>query len=292
MNCNLCPRGCNVNRATTVGRCGVSEIITVSRAALHKWEEPCVSGTNGSGTIFFSGCPLGCDFCQNFSISNKVVGKQIQPNRLYDIMFELKSNGAHNINLVTADHFALQLAPVIKRAKQDGLGIPVVLNTSSYITKSTLSLLDSFIDVYLADFKFMSPALSQKYCAAPDYPDVVKESIDFMVQHHNKPIFENGLIKSGVIVRVLIMPNNLIDAKRIIKYLCDRYGDKIIISVMSQYTPMPNCKHTELSRPINECEYTSIKKYLASFDIKYGYLQEFGSNGTKYIPDFSNFEGV
>lgn len=290
MKCNLCPRKCGADRSITKGVCGAGNTMYVARASLHFWEEPCVSGQNGSGTVFFCGCSLRCDFCQNSVISHALNGTPITPNRLYEILFELKLKGAHNINLVTADHYLPYLLPVLRRARNDGLCLPVFVNTSSYLTKQAVESMGTAVDGFIADLKFLSCAAADKYCHAPDYPEIAKRAIDGMTELVGAPVMENGLLKRGVIVRVPVLPNNIIDAKRCMKYIADRYGDKVILSVMSQYTPMPQCTHPELARVLTRSEYNSITKYLDTLNVV-GYIQQYGADGENYIPEF-NCEGV
>ena len=249
-----------------------------------------MSGTRGSGTIFFSGCSLGCDFCQNSDISHHTHGKAVDTQHLAGIMLDLFDKGAHNINLVTADHYIPHILPSLKLARERGLDISVLFNTPSYLTPETLSLLDGVADGFIADLKFFTSPPAKKYSHAPDYPDVAKAAITQMTGMLGAPVIEDGILKRGVIVRIPVLPDLLIDAKRSIKYVCDTFGDKVILSVMSQYTPMPTCAHPELSRPLTEAEYRSITRYVDAIGAD-GYIQQFGANGTEYIPDF-NLEGV
>lgn len=284
MICSICPRQCNRDRAIQNGFCGAGSSITVARAAPHFWEEPCISGKNGSGTVFFSGCSLRCVFCQNYEISRKSVGKTVTPDELYNIFKELKARNVHNINLVTADHFIAQILPVLKRAKS--LELPIVLNTSSYLKGEVLDALDGIVDVYLADFKFFNKITAQKYANAPDYPDIAKTAIAKMVRQAGAPQFENGIMTRGVIVRVLVLPDNIIEAKQTIKYLYNTFGDDIYISVMSQYTPVCKTEYAELSRTLNDREYKSVADYTASIGVTHAFLQEKTSATETYIPNF------
>ena len=289
--CTICPRKCGADRSRERGFCGADNSIRIARAAKHMWEEPVISGSGGSGTIFFSGCSLGCEFCQNAVLSHENYGAVISPDRLYDIMFELKEQGVHNINLVTADHYIPYILPALKSAKSDGLGIPIVLNTSSYLCLETLKMLDGIVDIYLADFKFSGSAAAMKYCSAPDYPDVAKAAIAHMVKTAGAPVIEDGIMKSGVITRVLVLPGNLIDAKAGIKYLYKTYADDIFISVMGQYVPMPRCSHRELRNPLSQASYMSVVRYAQSLGIENGVVQGAGADSRIYIPKF-NCEGV
>ncbi len=284
MICNICPRQCNTDRNLQNGFCGAGSDITVARAAPHFWEEPCISGKNGSGTVFFSGCSLRCVFCQNHEISRKSVGKTVSQDGLFDIFSDLKSQGVHNINLVTADHFIPQILPVLKRAKP--LGLPIILNTSSYLSAKVVDALEGAVDIYLADFKFFNSKTAEKYAGAPDYPEVAKTAIAKMVKQVGPPQFENDIMIRGVIVRVLVLPDNIIEAKQTIKYLYNTFGDDIYISVMSQYTPVCKTDFAELSRTLNDREYKSVVDYTMSIGIKQAFIQEKASATKNYIPDF------
>lgn len=285
--CKICPRECGADRETERGFCGADGKLRIARAAKHMWEEPIISGSSGSGTVFFSGCALSCEFCQNFEISHGNYGAEVTERRLYEIMFELKAQGAVNINLVTADHYIPQLLPVLKKAKSDGLSLPIVFNTSSYIKPELVTALDGTADIYLADLKFFSNEAAMKYCSAPNYPQIAREAIERMVSSVGEPRIENGIMKSGVIVRVLVMPGNIIDAKASIKYLYGTYGDKIYISVMGQYVPMPQCKHRELQHGLSHSAYRSVTRYAQSLGIKNGFIQDFGADDKSYIPEFN-----
>lgn len=285
-NCKICPRECGADREKERGCCGADSTIRIARAAKHMWEEPIISGKDGSGTIFFSGCALGCEFCQNAVLSHENYGTPITPQRLYDIMFELKKEGAVNINLVTADHYIPYILPILKSAKKNGIGIPLLLNTSSYLKPKTLETLDGIIDIYLADLKFTSSDAAMKYCCAPDYPEIAKAAISHMVKAAGRPVIEDGLLKSGVIVRVLVLPGNVIDAKASIKYLYKTYGDDIFISVMGQYVPMPGCSHRELQHELSGAAYKSVTRYAQSLGIKNGFIQDRAAADRIYIPKF------
>lgn len=284
MICNVCPRQCNIDRALQNGFCGAGDGITVARAAPHFWEEPCISGKNGSGTVFFSGCALRCVFCQNHEISRASVGKSVTKDELFDIFLNLKEQKVHNINLVTADHYLAQILPVLKRARS--LDLPIVLNTSSYLKEQTIAALDGTVDIYLADFKFFNKSTAKKYADAPDYPEVAKGTIAKMVKQTGKPQFKDGIMTRGVIVRVLVLPDNIIEAKQIIKYLYTTFGDNIYISVMSQYTPVCKTDFPELSRTLNDREYKSVVDYTKSIGVTHAFIQEKSSATENFIPDF------
>lgn len=292
--CRLCPRNCGVNRTTELGVCGESLEIRAARAALHMWEEPCISGESGSGTVFFTGCTLKCVFCQNGNIANGQVGKKITVDRLVEIFFEQKNRGANNINLVTPTHFVPQIKEAIVKAKEGGFDLPFVYNTSSYENVSTLKMLDGLIDIYLPDLKYFSSELAKKYSKAEDYFEVAKRAIDEMVRQVGKPVFEdNGLMKKGVIVRHLLLPGGIEDSKKVIKYLYDTYGDNIFISIMNQYTPMPLIgeKYPELNRKVTDEEYDELVDYAIEIGVENGFIQEGETASESFIPEF-DMEGI
>ena len=280
MKCDLCPRKCLVDRKKgEKGICGQTENLKVARAALHFWEEPCISGDAGSGAVFFSGCPLHCVFCQNENIANGTVGKEISLERLVDIFLELQEKRANNINLVTPGHFVPQIVKALDQARKEGLTLPVVYNTSSYETVDTIKMLEGYVDIYLPDFKYMSPVLSKKYSHAPDYAEVAKAAIAEMVRQTGKAVFVNGdednLILSGTIVRHLTLPGCMADSMQILKYLHDTYGDMIYISIMNQFTPLSNLeKYPELNRRITDEEYETLVDYAIEIGIENGFIQE------------------
>ena len=297
MKCDLCPRKCLVDRKKgEKGICGQTENLKVARAALHFWEEPCISGDAGSGAVFFSGCPLHCVFCQNENIANGTVGKEISLERLVDIFLELQEKRANNINLVTPGHFVPQIVKALDQARKEGLTLPVVYNTSSYETVDTIKMLEGYVDIYLPDFKYMSPVLSKKYSRAPDYAEVAKAAIAEMVRQTGKAVFVNGdednLILSGTIVRHLTLPGFMADSMQIVKYLHDTYGDMIYISIMNQFTPLSNLeKYPELNRRITDEEYETLVDYAIEIGIENGFIQEGDTAEESFIPAF-DCEGV
>lgn len=297
MKCDLCPRKCLVDRKKgEKGICGQTENLKVARAALHFWEEPCISGDAGSGAVFFSGCPLHCVFCQNENIANGTVGKEISLERLVDIFLELQEKGANNINLVTPGHFVPQIVKALDQAKKEGLTLPVVYNTSSYETVDTIKRLEGYVDIYLPDFKYMSQVLSKKYSHAPDYAEVAKAAIAEMVRQTGKAVFVNGdednLILRGTIVRHLTLPGCMEDSMQILKYLHETYGDTIYISIMNQFTPLFNLeKYPELNRRITDEEYETLVDYAIDIGIENGFIQEGDTAEESFIPAF-DCEGV
>jgi putative pyruvate formate lyase activating enzyme len=297
VKCDLCPRKCLVDRKKgEKGICGQTENLKVARAALHFWEEPCISGDAGSGAVFFSGCPLHCVFCQNENIANGTVGKEISLERLVDIFLELQEKRANNINLVTPGHFVPQIVKALDQARKEGLTLPVVYNTSSYETVDTIKMLEGYVDIYLPDFKYMSPGLSKKYSHAPDYAEVAKAAIAEMVRQTGKAVFVNGdednLILRGTIVRHLTLPGCMADSMQILKYLHETYGDMIYISIMNQFTPLSNLeKYPELNRRITDEEYETLVDYAIEIGIENGFIQEGDTAEESFIPAF-DCEGV
>lgn len=295
--CTLCPRNCQVDRwEGKTGVCGQTGELKVARAALHYWEEPCISGKEGSGAVFFSGCPLHCVFCQNQNIANGTVGKTISVERLTNIFLELQEKGANNINLVTAGHFAPWVAQALKAAKDQGLEIPIVYNTSGYETVETLRSLEGLIDIYLPDFKYMDAHLSEKYSHAADYSQIASAALAEMVRQTGPAVFENGdeegLMKRGTIVRHLILPGCTEDSKRVIRYLHETYGNQIYISIMNQFTPLDGLKaYPELNRKVTEEEYDDVVDYAIALGVECGFVQEGDTAEESFIPEF-DCEGV
>lgn len=292
--CTLCPRRCRVDRdAGQKGYCRMDSRMRGARAALHMWEEPCISGEKGSGAVFFSGCTLRCVFCQNREIADGNCGKEISEERLSEIFLELQGKGAANINLVTASHFILQILPALKKAKSRGLHIPVVYNTGGYESVETLKLLEDSVDVWLPDFKYMDPSLGEKFSRARDYPQVAAEALAEMVRQSENCVFdEEGYIQRGVIVRHLILPGHTEDSKAVLKYLHETYGNKIYISLMNQYTPLPHTREMPpLNRRVTKREYERVLDYALELGIEQGYFQEGQTAEESFIPLF-NHEGL
>lgn len=293
-NCLLCPRKCGINRAAgQTGVCGVSAEIRVARAALHYWEEPCISGEKGSGAVFFSGCSLHCVFCQNREISDGKVGKIISKERLRDIFLELKAKGANNINLVTPGQYIPDIVWAVSDARRYGMELPIVYNTSGYENADELKQLEEIVDVYLPDFKYMDSALSAKYSRAKDYPSVAKQAISEMVRQQPRVVIDDatGLIQKGVIVRQLLLPGHVNDAKAILKYLHDTYQDSIYISMMSQFTPIALKDYPEINRTVTRREYERLIDYAIKIGITNAFIQEVNVAKDSFIPAFDG-EGV
>jgi len=293
-NCTLCPRDCHVDRSHgQKGYCRETEELVVARAALHMWEEPCISGENGSGTVFFSGCSMGCVYCQNYNIAKGLAGKKITVERLADIFLEIQEQAANNINLVTPSHYVPQIIEAITLSREKGLDVPILYNCSGYEKLETLKLLDGYVDIYLPDFKYMSKEIAKKYSNVEDYFDYASAAIKEMVRQAGEPYFnENGLMTKGVLVRHLTLPGCLKDSKQIIKYLYETFGDTIFISIMNQYTPLSNVKqYPEINRKVTEQEYNELVNYAISLGMENGFIQLGETASESFIPEF-NEEGV
>ena len=301
--CNICPRGCRVPRRESihgqgaVGYCRTGMLPIVSRAALHHWEEPCISGTRGAGTVFFAGCNLSCVYCQNYEISELRRGIEISVERLAEIYRELIARGAHNIDLVTPTHFTHAVFQSLK----EPLPVPVVYNCGGYESVDTLKMLDGYIDIYLPDFKYADSVLAKKYSKAEDYPIHAKRAIDEMVRQVGGCEFdENGMMKRGIIIRHLVLPSYTDNSKRVIKYLYNTYGDDIYMSIMSQYTPMPDFtdggrlrqNYPELGRRVRRKDYDEVVDYAIDLGVTNAFIQEGDVAKDSFIPDFDSYEGV
>lgn len=290
-SCMLCPRNCKVNRHKSVGFCGASDKAKLAYYSLHQWEEPVISGENGSGTVFFSNCNLRCLFCQNKKISTdkSSYGKEISNEKLKEIFLKLQELGTHNINLVTPTHYVPQIIDVLKDVKNKDLKIPVVYNTSSYENVSTIESLKGLIDIYLADLKYFDEELGSKYSKCDDYFKYASLAIEAMYKQTGKFKIKNSLLVSGLVVRVLVLPGHVDDSKKIIKYLYDTYKDNIIISIMNQYTPV--CKIDDfpnLNRKLTDEEYDEVIDYACSLGIENAFVQEGETQSESFIPDFDS----
>ena len=309
--CMICPRKCGVNRNSgQLGICGQTDEIKVARAALHMWEEPCISGVKGSGTVFFSGCSLHCVFCQNQDIANGTVGKEISVERLAEIFLELQGEGANNINLVTPGQFVPQIIAALDIAKNNKLKIPIVYNTSSYELVETIKMLEGYVDIYLPDLKYRSEMISKRYSHAPDYfakaskaiaemvrqtrmlefykeDDVLRKTLSIKDYQQQEDTGEHLLMKSGTIVRHLVLPGYGEDSKAVIQYLLETYGNHIFVSIMNQYTPMPQIvDDPELNRRVRADEYEEVIDYAIEQGIENGFLQEGETAKESFIPEF------
>lgn len=293
--CTLCPRNCNVDReAGERGVCGVKGSgILGARAALHMWEEPCISGDHGSGTVFFSGCSLRCIYCQNYEIAHAETGKRITVERLSEIFLELSEKGAHNINLVTPTHYTPEIIQAVSRARTYGLTLPIVYNCSGYEKVETLKRLEGIVDIYLTDFKYMDSDLAARFSKAPDYPTIAKEALEEMVRQTGAPVFDGEeLMKKGVIVRHLLLPHQLKNAKAVVRYVYETYGDQVYLSLMNQYTPLPQVRHIpELNRKVTEREYEKLLDYAIDLGVEQAFIQEGETAEESFIPSFE-CEGI
>lgn len=297
-DCIICPRKCHVNRLEKqTGFCGLADLPVISRAALHFWEEPCISGSKGSGTVFFAGCNLHCIYCQNHDIAclpvdkTKAIGKEVTTEHLADIFLSLQNQGANNINLVTPTPSVPSIIPALRIAKEKGLTIPIVYNTGGYENLETLKMLDGLIDVYLPDFKYYDPQLAKEYSYAPDYYEVAQAAISEMVRQVGAPVFEEKddqlLMKKGVIVRHLLLPGETRNAKKILRYLKETFGDRIYISLMSQYTPLPHvAQHPKLNHPVSKEEYEKMINFCEKLHLQNVYVQEGECAKESFIPPF------
>ena len=286
MKCNLCPRRCNAERNeqnNIGGYCKSPLLPRVARAALHFWEEPIISGENGSGTIFFSGCSLGCVYCQNYGISHNNEGKTITPERLADIFKELEEKGAHNINLVNPTHYVLAIKKALNIYRPN---IPIVYNSSGYESEETLNIAKEFTDIYLLDFKYISPDRSQKYSGAYDYPEFAKNTIIKCVEHQPENVIDNGIMKKGVIVRHLILPQATREAVLVFDWVKNN-APNCFFSLMSQYVPYGKAgEYNEINRKITKREYEKVLNYIMDSSFENIFIQELSSGDEKYIPDF------
>ena len=286
-NCRLCPRNCSVNRYETIGVCGATNKIKIAHYSLHLWEEPIISGDKGSGTIFFSNCNLKCIFCQNRKISTNGYGKEISNKKFQDICLELQNMKATNINLVTPTHYVPQIVESLHKIKGNSLKIPIIYNTSSYENTETIDMLNGIVDIYLADLKYFDDKLAIKYSHCKDYFKYASSAIDAMYKQAGPFIIEDGIIKKGVIVRLLVLPGHIDDSKKIIKYLYNKYHDNIIISIMNQYTPLRKFNsYKNLNRKITDAEYNEVIDYASNLGIRYAFVQEGDTQSESFIPDF------
>ena len=289
-NCKICPRECGIDRTKYKGVCGATEKLKVALVSTHNYEEPCISGIDGSGTIFFSNCNLRCVYCQNYEISRDGYGKEITIERLADIMLEQESRGVNNINLVTPTMYVDSIIEAIKIAKSKGLSIPIVYNSSGYEKKETIDKLNGYIDIYLPDFKYATDRLAKRYSGVDNYVINAKESIASMIMQVGKPVFnQKGILTSGVVIRHMILPNNVLNTKSVLKYIADNFKDKALVSVMAQYFPTGEAikDYPYIKRKITEEELEEVEKYLEELNIENGYIQELGEHEEEYVPNFN-----
>jgi putative pyruvate formate lyase activating enzyme len=289
MQCNICPRRCGADRENgSLGFCGASNKIRIARAALHFWEEPCLSGANGAGTVFFSHCNMKCVYCQNYRISTRGAGHEVSIGDLAEIFLDLQSRGANNIDLVTPTHYALDIAEAVKKAKNSGLHIPVLYNCGGYESVETLKRLEGLIDIYMPDMKYYRDKYAMKYSSAPKYFETACAALEEMYRQTGAVVLDkNGIMQSGVIVRHMMLPGLMLDTKKIMDYLFDTYGNNIYISLMSQYTPLKNVERfPELNRKIDMKKYNSIVDYCMNRGMENVFIQEGSAAKESFIPCF------
>lgn len=286
--CQICPHNCKVNRAQgQIGRCKCNDKIKIALVSTHEYEEPCISGKNGSGTVFFSNCNLNCMYCQNYEISQLGKGREITIEELADIFIKQQEKGVNNINLVTPTMYAYQIIEAIKIARKNGLNLPVIYNTNGYERVETIKALDGYIDVYLPDFKYYSDTLSKKYSNVDKYFEVATKAIKEMYRQVGQAKFnKEGIIQKGVIVRHLILPNHLQNTKHILKWIKKNLGD-IYVSIMAQYFPTYKAKGDSLiGRKLTKKEYKEIENFLYTLNLQNGYIQELGEHEEEYVPEW------
>ena len=289
-NCTLCPHKCNVNRLNgNKGKCGCDNKLKIALASLHYYEEPCISGKNGSGTVFFTNCNFKCIYCQNYEISQLGKGREITIEELANIFLKQQEKGANNINLVTPTSYVYQIIEAIQIARNKGLNIPIIYNTNGYENEETIELLNGYIDVYLPDLKYYSDILSKKYSNVDKYFEIATKAIKEMYRQVGTPIFnENGIIQKGMIIRHLVLPNHLLNSKHILHWIKENMPNDVYVSVMAQYFPTYKAQEDKLiNRKLTKKEYKEIENYLYLLDLKNGYMQELGEHEEEYVPDFN-----
>lgn len=289
--CEICPHRCKIDRTNgNIGICKSKDTVKIAKFSLHKYEEPCISGENGSGTIFFSNCNLKCIFCQNYEISQLGKGKEITIEKLAEIFLELQNKNAHNINLVSPTSYAVQIIEAIKIAKKKGLKIPIIYNSNGYENIETIRMLNGYIDVYLPDLKYAENRIAKEYSKVENYFEIATKAIREMYNQVGKVVLdENGIIAKGVIVRHLILPNHLENSKKVLNWINENLPKDIFVSIMAQYFPTYKAiENKDLNRKLNIKEYNRVIKFLEKLNIKNGYLQEIGINEEKYVPNWNN----
>lgn len=287
--CQICPHECKVNRMQgRIGRCKCNDKIKIALTSVHMYEEPSISGQNGSGTVFFSNCNMNCIFCQNYEISQNGKGQEIETSKLAEIFIDLQNKNVHNINLVTPTTYVYEIIEAIKIARQQGLKIPIIYNSNGYEKVETLKKLEGYIDIYLPDLKYYSNEMSKKYSKVNNYFEIAKEAIKEMINQVGTPIFnEEGIIQKGVMIRHLVLPNHLQNSKNILKWIKENIDENVYINVMAQYFPTYKAKEDVLiNRKLTRREYKEIQKYFYLLDFKYGYMQELGEHEEEYVPKF------
>ena len=289
--CNICPHRCMVNRKEgEIGRCKSGAKTKIALYSIHKFEEPCISGENGSGTVFFSNCNLNCVFCQNYEISQKGLGKEIEIEDLANIFLKQQEKGVENINLVTPTSYVLQIIEAIKIAKNNGLNIPIIYNTNGYEKIETLKMLEGYIDIYLPDLKYAENEKAKKYSKVDNYFEIATEAIKEMQRQVGKSILnEKGMMEKGLIIRHLVLPNAIENSKKVLKWIKENIYEENYVSIMAQYFPTylvkeNNEKYNEINRKLNEEEWKKIENYIEKLDFKNGYIQELGDHEEEYVP--------
>ena len=288
-SCQVCPYKCQVNRLQgQIGKCGCNDKIKIALYSLHYFEEPCISGKNGSGTVFFTNCNLNCIYCQNYKISQEGKGYEVSIEELANIFLKQQANGANNINLVTPTMYAYQIIEALKIAKAQGLKLPVIYNTNGYENVETIKALSGYVDIYLPDLKYYSNELAIKYSKAPNYFEIAIQAILEMIKQVGKPEFnEDGIIQKGVIIRHLVLPGHIQNSKHILKWLKENVENKAYVSIMAQYFPTYKAKEDKfLNRKLTNKEYSEIENYLYTLDIENGYMQDLGKHEEEYVPNF------
>lgn len=285
-NCTLCPHRCGINREKQIGRCKSTDNVKIALYSTHNYEEPCISGEHGSGTIFFSNCNMNCIYCQNYEISQQGKGKEISIEKLANIMLKQQKNGVENINLVTPTSYALHIIEAIKIAKNKGLKIPIVYNTNGYESVETLKLLEGYIDIYLPDLKYYYDELGKLYSGVSNYFEVTTQAIKEMYRQVGSPqLNENGIMQKGLMIRHLVLPNNIENSKKVLKWIKENIDNNVFVSIMAQYFPTYKAKNVDkLSRKLTKQEYEEIENYLYDLDLENGYIQELGEHEEEYVP--------
>lgn len=287
--CNICPNNCGINRLKNeIGKCRANDKVKIALSSIHEFEEPCISGKDGSGTIFFSNCNLNCKFCQNYEISQLGKGKEISIEELADIFIKKQENKCNNINLVTPTMYVIQIIEAIKIARKKGLKIPIIYNTNGYENVETIKLLNNYIDIYLPDFKYFNNELAKKYSGINNYFEYASNAIKEMKAQVGNPIFnDKGIIQKGLIIRHLILPNYIQNSKNVLKYIKENLGNDTYVSIMAQYFPTNLAKDDDkINRKLSKKEYKEIESYLYSINLVNGYIQELGEDEEKYVPNF------
>ena len=284
--CTICPHKCGIDRTKHAGRCKSTDKVKIALYSIHNFEEPCISGEKGSGTIFFSNCTMNCIYCQNYEISQQEKGKEITIQELADIMIKQQDNGVENINLVTPTSYVLHIIEAIKIAKDNGLNIPIVYNTNGYESVETLKLLEGYIDIYLPDLKYYYNELGKKYSNVNNYFEVATEAIKEMYRQVGCPqLNENGIMQKGIMIRHLILPNNIENSKQVLKWIKENIDNNVYVSIMAQYFPTYKAKNVdELARKLTKQEYEEIESYLYDLNLENGYIQELGEHEEEYVP--------